>query len=119
MTDGTCPDSSPQKNLPTNLVWIAIAATLLLAIAFWFIVLGFLSGTDLKTNECSMCADPLTDSAPATRTGPDSIHIIMRPGASKHYQQVPAVNIYVNDRDVSNQSSLVRQEDFSLLTGHP
>jgi len=104
MADSTFPDPSPRKHFPHNLVWIVIAATLFLAIAFWFIVLGPLSGADLKTSECSMCAEPLTDFAPATRTGPDSIHIIMRPDLSKRYQQVPTVNIYVNDRDVSNQS---------------
>ncbi|MDD4136350.1 MAG: hypothetical protein PHT99_00455 [Methanoregula sp.] len=104
MADITFPDPSPRKHFPHNLVWIVIAATLFLAIVFWFIVLGPHSGADLKTSECSMCAEPLTDFAPATRTGPDSIHIIMRPDLSKLYQQVPTVNIYVNDRDVSNQS---------------
>jgi hypothetical protein len=116
--DDTFPDPSPRKNLPHNLVWIVIAATLLLAIIFWFVVLGFLSGAGLKPSECSFCADPLTDSAPAIRTGPDSIHIVMRPDASIHHQQVPVVNIYVNDRDVSNQS-LIAAAGLAIVISPP
>ncbi|PKL65198.1 MAG: hypothetical protein CVV32_04190 [Methanomicrobiales archaeon HGW-Methanomicrobiales-3] len=118
MADSTFPDPAPRKNLLNYLVWIFIAATLLLAIIFWFNVFGILSGTSMKTSECSFCADPMTDSAPAIRTGPDSIHIVMRPDASIHHHQVPVVNIYVNDRDVSNQS-LIAAADLAIVISPP
>jgi hypothetical protein len=52
------------------------------------------------------CAPVPADAAPATRTGPDSIHIVMRPDASYHHDKLPTVGIFVNDRDVSNRSMI-------------
>jgi hypothetical protein len=50
------------------------------------------------------CVSVSADTAPATRTGPDSVRIVMLTDASYHPDKVPAVSIFVNDRDVSNQS---------------
>ncbi|AGB02248.1 hypothetical protein [Methanoregula formicica] len=45
MADSTFPDPAPRKNLLNYIVWIVIAATLLLAIIFWFIVFGIPAGS--------------------------------------------------------------------------
>ena len=58
----------------------------------------------LMSMKACACVPVPADAAPATRTGPDSIHIVMRPDASYHHDNIPTVSIFVNDRDVSNQS---------------
>jgi len=97
------PDTGPRKEPFRYVVWCLFAATLVLVIIFGFVVSGyFLKGSTAK--ECSFCADWQTDVAPAVRTGPDSVHIVMQPDTSIHHNKIPIVNIYLNEKDVSNQS---------------
>jgi hypothetical protein len=97
------PDTSLRKNRFRYFVWILGAATLILAIIFGLVALGYLSGRSLG-EECRFCADTPTDSAPAIRTGPDSVRIVMQPDTLIHHDQAPTVKIYLDERDASNQS---------------
>lgn len=54
--------------------------------------------------ETSCCGTAITDKVDASRTGPDSIHIVMQPDSAIKHNSVPTVNIYLDEKDVSNQS---------------
>jgi len=100
------PDTAPRKEPFRYVVWCLVAATLVIAIIFGLVVAGyFLRGSTAK--ECSFCAEWQTDIAPAIRTGPDSVHIVMQPDTSIHHDKIPIVNIYLNEKDVSNQSLIL------------
>lgn len=96
-------NTATQKEPYWYIVWILVAATLILAIIFGLVAVGFFS-SGIPGGGCSQCADKQTDFAPAVRTGPDSVRIVMQPDTSIHYDKIPIVNIYLNEKDVSNQS---------------
>jgi hypothetical protein len=54
------------------------------------------------------CFEPVTDRVEVTRTGPDSLHIVMLPDPKKKHIPVPTVNIFLDEKDVSNQSMIER-----------
>lgn len=53
------------------------------------------------------CFVPITDSVDATRTGPDSISIVMQPDSRIKNDLVPSVEIFLDENDVSNQSIIM------------
>jgi len=54
------------------------------------------------------CVRVSADSAPAARTGPDSIAIVMHPDASVHHDQPTVLTISVNDREVVSRSVVLQ-----------
>jgi hypothetical protein len=53
------------------------------------------------------CATLPADSAPATRTGPDTIRIVMHPDTSVHHERSPTLALFVNGRDAGNRSQIL------------
>jgi len=74
------------------LPWIILAVFAVLAIPLSLVAVGLTSGPGAVGDQCGSCYE-MTDYAPATRTGPDSIHIIMQPDTTKHHNQVPTIRI--------------------------
>jgi len=74
-------------------------------LAFLIIPAGLLHlgmNTGIIAEQSSCCS--ITDSVNVTRTGPDSIRIVMEPDPKKRLNPVPVVKIFLNEKDVSNQS---------------
>ena len=109
----TNPETSQEKQR-RFLPWIILALVVVLAIPVGLVALGMISGYGAVPEPCSYCGMTSKDYATATRTGPDSIHIIMRPDTEQHHNQVPTVSIYVNDQEVSN-GSLIAASRLDLV----
>ncbi|MDD5143102.1 hypothetical protein [Methanoregula sp.] len=60
--------------------------------------------TGVVAEELSCCAPIISDSVDVTRTSPDSIRIVMIPDARIKHDSAPTVKIYLDEKDVSNQS---------------
>jgi hypothetical protein len=112
----TNPDTSHEKRY-RYLPWIILAVIAVIAIPLGLVAMGLTSVPGAGMDQCGYC-DELTDYAPATRTGPDSIHIIMQPDTTRHHNRIPTVRIYVNDRDISNQS-LIAASDLDVIISPP
>ncbi|OPX62527.1 MULTISPECIES: hypothetical protein [unclassified Methanoregula] len=75
-------------------------------VAFGMLVIAVPIVLFLVSMKGCACIPMPGDAAPAVRTGPDSIHIVMKPDGSKHHNQVPVLTLFVNDREVTNQSAI-------------
>jgi hypothetical protein len=64
----------------------------------------------------SACCDVISDTVEVTRTGSDSIRIIMKPDLRVKHDPVPSVNIYLDEKDVSNQSVITRAHLDAIIT---
>jgi hypothetical protein len=63
--------------------------------------------TETVADELSYCAEPVSDRVEVTRTGPDSLRIVMKPDMRITHDPVPAVKILIDEKDVSNQSMII------------
>jgi len=97
-------DGNPRRSAITGIVnrhRFALFALL----AFIIIPAGLLHlgmNTGIISEQSSCCT--ITDSVNVTRTGPDSILIVMEPYPKMHADSVPIVKIFLNEKEVSNQS---------------
>jgi len=88
------PESWTTRRIPRT--WVALG---MIAIAVPIILF-------LVSMKGCACIPMPGDTAPAVRTGPDSLHIVMKPDASKHHDRVPVLTLFVNDREASNRSAI-------------
>jgi|GEM_PF-1424384 len=64
----------------------------------------------------SACCDVISDTVDVTRSGSDSIRIVMKPDLKVKHDPVPSVNIYLDEKDVSNQSVITRSRLDVVIT---
>jgi len=83
-----------------RLLFLAILVVLVIPPGLLYLSMS----TGVVAKELSCCAPIITDSVDATRTGPDSIRIIMLPDLRVKHALIPSVKIFLNEKDVSNQS---------------
>jgi tetrahydromethanopterin S-methyltransferase subunit D len=83
-----------------RLLFLAVLAVLVIPPGLLYLSMS----TGVVAEELSCCAPIITDSVDVTRTGPDSIRIIMLPDLRAKHASVPTVTILLNEKDVSNQS---------------
>lgn len=92
-----------------RLLFLAVLAVLIIPPS----LLYFGMSTGVIAKELSCCAPIISDSVDVTRTSPDSIRIVMIPDARIKHDSAPTVKIYLDEKDVSNQS-IIQGSGFNV-----